>query len=184
MNHKIKKKYILKKSVKIALSKLLIIIIIFLIGMILTKNNDYNKNIIKEKLFERNIPFQKIKGIYEKYFGNVLSISKEIKKTEPVFKETIQYIKKEPKENGIELKVEENYLVPSIESGIIINIKEDAIIMEQVDGIEVTYKNIEKGDFSLYDYIEKGEIIGKVTNDELFLTFQKNGEIINYQDYL
>ena len=56
--------------------------------------------------------------------------------------------------------------------------------MEQVDGIEVTYKNIEKGDFSLYDYIEKGEIIGKVTNDELFLTFQKNGEIINYQDYL
>ena len=80
--------------------------------------------------------------------------------------------------------MEENYLVPSIESGIIINIKENSIIMEQVDGVEVTYKNIEKGDFSLYDYIEKGEIIGKVTNDELFLTFQKNGEIINYQDYL
>ena len=184
MNHRIKKKYVLKRSIKIGISKLLGVMILFLLGMILTKNNDYNKNIIKEKLFERNIPFQKIKGIYEKYFGNVLSISKEIKKTEPVFKETIQYIKKEPKENGIELKVEENYLVPSIESGIIINIKEDAIIMEQVDGIEVTYKNIEKGDFSLYDYIEKGEIIGKVTNDELFLTFQKNGEIINYQDYL
>lgn len=184
MNHRIKKKYVLKRSIKIGISKLLGVMILFLLGMILTKNNDYNKELIKEKVFERNIPFQRIKGVYEKYFGKVLSVSKESKEIEPVFKETIQYKSKESIENGIKLQVEDNYLVPSIESGIIINIGEDAIVMEQIDGIEVTYKELEKGSFTLYDYIEKGEIIGKTTNRELILTFQKNGEFINYQDYL
>ena len=97
-------------------------------------------------------------------------------KSHPAFKEE-KYL------NGVKLTVEENYLVPVIESGVIvyIGLKDNlgnTIIVEQVDGIETIYSNIDLLNYKLYDYVEKGELIGETINKNLILQFQKNGEYV------
>ena len=86
----------------------------------------------------------------------------------------------------MKLTVEDNYLVPVLESGVIIYIgKKDklgnTIIVEQIDGIETTYSNINISDYKLYDYVEKGDLIGNALSKKLILQFQKNGEYLDYQ---
>ena len=187
-NKTIKKKLVLKKEVKVFLNKLLISIIIFLIALISVKKTPTLKTVIKDKIYEDSFKFITIKNIYEKYFGNFLSptVSKE---TTPVFNEKISYQKINKYKDGVELTVNENYLVPVIESGIVVYIgeKEDygyTIIVEQVNGIDVSYSNINPIDIKIYDYVEKGSLLGESKSNNLYLVFQKNGEYLDYKKYI
>ena len=190
MNNKIiVEKLVLKKKIKIILNKLLLTIIIMLIGMIITKNNPKLKKYIKENIYEKSFKFTKSKEVYEKYFGNVLSIDKVIKETKPVFSEKLSFLKEEKYNNGVKLKVNDNYLVPNLESGIIVFVGEkenigNSIIIEQVDGIDTMYSNIKNNKYKLYDYIEKGDLLGELAGNNLYLVYSKNGEILNYEEYL
>ncbi len=188
MNIRVKEKLVLKKKVKIFISKILILIIITLIGMIITKNNPTLKSEIKSKILENNISFIKMKKIYQKYFGNIFSIDKNLEKTNQVFNEKIAYKEKQEIENGVELTLSNNYIIPNLESGVIIYIgkKEniDEITVEQIDGVETTYSNINLNNFKLYDYIEKGEYIGEANNNTLYLYFRKDGKYIDYKEYI
>jgi len=187
MNKQIKAKLVLKRKVKETLSKLLLTIIVFLIGMILVKNNPERKLFMQVNIYEKSLPFQSVKTLYEKYFGNILSLDKAVKKTEAVFHEQITYEEIESYKNGVKLKVSSNYIVPVIESGIIVFIgeKEDlgnTVIIEQIDGVDTYYANITLNDKKLYDYVEKGELLGEV-NNSLYLAFQRKGEYIDYKNY-
>lgn len=188
MNKRLKARLVLKRKVKIFISKLLVTIIIFLIGMILVKNNPQDKLWIQTSLYEKSFPFQQIKLQYEKYFGNLLSGDKIFKKTEPVFQEKMVYDSLEKYHNGVKLKVSDHYPVPVIESGIIVFIGEkeegNTVIVEQIDGVDVYYANISIGSKKLYDYVEKGEFLGEVEGNEFYLTFQKKGEYLDYKNYL
>lgn len=189
MQKSVKKRFVLKKKIKIQLTKILLLIIIFLIGMICIKSNPNNKLIIKKNIYETSLKFTKAKELYEKYFGNIMSIDKIIYKETPVFDEKITYTQKNKYKDGVSLTVSENYMVPSLESGIVVYIggKEDygnTIVIEQTNGVDVFYSNIEIANIKLYDYIEKGEYIGQTSTDKLYLVFQKNGEIINYDEYI
>ena len=190
MNKKyIKEKLILKKKVKIILSKFLITIIIFLIGLICIKKDVSLKDIIKENIFEKSIKFTNNQKLYDKYFGSYLTFERNNKNTESVFNEKINFFKEEKYLNGVKLTVEENYLVPVIESGVIvyIGLKDNlgnTIIVEQVDGIETIYSNIDLLNYKLYDYVEKGELIGETINKNLILQFQKNGEYLDYKEII
>ncbi len=66
MNKRIKTKLVLKQKAKIVLSKILLTIIIFLIGMILVKNNPEKKLLAQVNIYEKSLPFQNIKLLYEK----------------------------------------------------------------------------------------------------------------------
>lgn len=188
-NKSLKKKIILKKKVKKTISNILITIIIFLLGMITVKINPMFKNTINEKIYEKSLKFTKVKQIYKKYFGNILSLDNIIYEETPVFNEKITYSKSNKYKDGVELTVGANYMVPCIGTGIVIYIgnKEEygkTIIVEQTDGVDVFYSNITTDNIKLYDYIEKGEYIGQTINDKLYLTFQKSGETLNYKDYI
>ena len=183
-----KEKLVLKKSIRNALNKLLISIIVFLIGMILVKQNPSIKTPLKVSLYEKSFKFQKIKLIYEKYFGNILSIDKNLKE-EPVFNEKISYKKIDKYKKGIKLKVTNNYMVPVIESGVIVFIGEkddigNTIIVEQINGVETLYGNVNISNIKLYDYVEKGELLGEVKGEYLYLNFQKDGEYLDYKENL
>ena len=185
----IKKKLILKKDIKILLSKTLILIIIFLLSSILIKKYPESKLTIKTKVYEESFKFTKLKNIYEKHFGNILSLDKIIKEEQPVFSEKISYTNKQKYQDGVELTVNSNYLVPSIESGIVVFIGEKenygkTIVIEQTNGIDVFYSNIEPVNINIYDYVEKGELLGETKTNKLYLIFQKDGEILNYKDYV
>lgn len=185
----IKKRLVLKTEVKILLSKILISIIIFLSAAIIVKQHPEYKTVIKTKIYEDSFKFTKLKSLYEEYFGEILSLDKIIKEEQSVFNEEIAYSSKQSYLDGVELTVQNNYLVPALESGIVVFIGEkenygNTIIIEQTNGIDVFYSNINSIDINIYDYVEKGELLGETKSNKLYLLFQKDGEILNYQDYV
>ena len=188
-NKVLKKKLVLKKTVVTFITKIFITIIIFLIGMILVKQNPKYKITIKENIYENSLKFTKARELYNKYFGSFFSIDNLIYEETPVFNETITFSEKHTYKDGVALTVTNNYMVPSFESGIVVYIggKENygqTIIIEQVDGVDVFYGNITTTTINLYDYVEKGELIGETVTNELYLVFQKNGVILDYKDYI
>lgn len=185
----IKKKLVLKNQVKKIINKILITIIIFLIGMILVKKEPNTKIFLQKNIYEKSIKFTKIKEIYNKYFGKILSIDKITYKETPVFSEKLTYKEKRTYKDGVELTVEEGYMIPNLNNGIVVYIgdKEEygsTIIIEQENGIDVFYSNIIFDGIKLYDYIEKGEYVGSAKNQKIYLVFQKDGEILDYQNYI
>ncbi len=183
-----KEKLVLRKEIKILLSKLLLSIIIFLIGMILVKTNPKLKENIKTKIYEESLPFQKLKTTYEKYLGKVFSIEKLTKEKE-VFNETLSYNNIKKYKDGVKLNVTDNYMVPIIESGVVVFIGEkenygNTIIVEQTDGIDTFYGNVKINNIKLYDYVEKGELLGEANNNTLYLVFQKDGAYLDYKEHI
>ena len=84
-----------------------------------------------------------------------------------------------------EFKVSTNLPIGAIESGVVIFVGEKdnygtTIIIEGVDGYNIWYSNITDINIKLYDYIEKGSLIGNC-NDSLYLVFYKDGEILDYE---
>lgn len=188
-NKVLKKKLVLKKSVTIFITKLSIIIIIFLLGMILVKQTPKYKVTIQEKIYENSLKFTKARDLFNKYFGSIFSIDSIIYEEKPVFNENITYTEKHTYKDGVALTVSTNYMVPSLETGIVVYIgdKENygqTIIIEQVNGIDVFYGNVSTTNLKLYDYVEKGDYIGETTTDKLYLVFQKNGVVLDYKEYI
>ena len=164
----IKEKLVLRKEIKKIIRKTLYTIIVFLIGMIVTKENPSYKEMINNTIYKDNTNYIKIKKAYNKFFAN----KKE--KAKSVFTEQLDYKEKEEIKDGVKLKVSNNYLVPVLESGIIIYLEDDKVIVSQVNGINVEYKNITINNYKLYDYIEKGKPLGETKKDVLYLNVQNS----------
>ena len=167
--------------------KLLISIVITLIILILIKSSSDFKNDFYKKVYNRNISFTKLKKVYNKYICN-LDIFDKVVKTEMVFNEELTYKSKEKYLDGVKLNVDSNYLVPINESGIVVFIGEkegynNTVIIQRIDGIDEWYGNIQNVNVKLYDYVSKGELLGDVNNN-LYLVYKKDGNILNYEEYL
>ena len=179
------KKFFIKLSIKI-----LICIVILLIGLIILKYDKNNSQVIYNYLYSHNINMATINNLYHKYLGNILpfeNIAKE--EVIKVFNEEINYEDTSIYKDGVKLTTSKNYLTPVIESGVVIFVgeKEDygnVVIIEQVDGVTTWYGNILNVSVDLYDYVTKGEFLGETKDDYLYLVFEKEGEFLNYKDYL
>lgn len=188
-NKKITKKLVLKKKVKVFISKCLIVVILTLFSLIIIKEKPSFKNKIIKYVYEDNINFIKIKNIYNKYFGKILSVDKIIPTEEKVFNEKLDYEKASVYKDGVELIVNDKYLVPNLESGIVVFIGEKegygkTIIIEQINGIDVWYSNININDIKLYDYIEKGKLLGETIDKKLYMVFEQEGKYLDYKKYI
>lgn len=182
------KKYFISLINRCLLSFLLLVICLCMI-----KIDAKSKLFIKENIYNKNISFAQINKMYESWFGKIYPISDTLDKTnikiEPVFSEKLAYTSKEDYKEGVKLTVEDNYLVPILESGIVVY-KGDkdnygyTIIIEQVNGIDLWYVGLEKSDLKLYDYVEKGKLLGKVENNELYLFGQIDGKFVSYKKYM
>lgn len=184
-----KKKLVLKKSVRRFLNRILLTIIIFLIGLILVKQSPKIKTFVIENIYEKSFKFTKAKQWYQKHFGKILSIDKIVQEEQPVFNEKLTYSKKSAYKDGVVLTVNKNYMVPTLESGIVIFMGEKegygtTVIIEQINGVDVFYSNINASNLKLYDYVEKGKLLGEVKTDKLYLVFHKDGKYLNYKDYI
>ena len=169
--------------------RLFICILIILIGLIFLKNNQSASNKLETYLKEKDINLAVINKWYQKYFGDITPFQNLVKdKTKLVFNENLVYEDTSIYKNGVKLNVDNNYLVTLIESGIVVFIgnKDDygkTVIIEQVDGIDVWYGNIDNINVSLYDYVTKGEFLGEA-NKSFYMVFQKDGKYLNYKNYL
>lgn len=169
--------------------RLFICILIVLGALIFLKYDKNGKQIIYKYLYENNINFATINNWYQEHFGDILPFQNTVKeKTKLVFNENLVYKDASIYKNGVKLNVEDNYLVPIIESGIVVFIgnKDDygkTVIIEQIDGVNVWYGNIDNINVSLYDYVSKGELLAEASKS-FYMAFQKNGKFLKYQDYL
>ena len=185
----IKKRLVLKKSVRNFGTRVLITVIIFLVGMILVKNNTEIKNVILEQIYNKNFKFTKAKKIYEKYFGDILSSEPFTNDEQAVFQEKLTYKKANTYLDGVALTGDNNYMVPALETGIVIFMGEkevygNTVVIEQIDGVDVSYSNISTDGIQLYDYVEKGSLLGEVNNKKLYLVFQQDGEYLDYKRFV
>lgn len=188
-NKKIIKKVVLKKSIKRFINKCLISIILVLTCLISFKEKPNLKNIVIKYVYSDNINFMKLKNIYNKYFGKILSVDRIVPTEEKVFDEKLSYKKSSIYKDGVELIVSDNYLVPNLESGIVVFMGDKegfgkTIIIEQINGVDVWYSNINVTDIKLYDYVEKGKLIGEVSGNKLYMLFQKDGKFLDYKKYI
>lgn len=175
--HKIYWWFFLKK-----ITKLLIIILLFLITIVLFKKSASFKSWFNEKVLNNSISFTSIASIYESLFGSPIPSQF---KTTPVFSEKLEYSRKEKFDGGVLLTVDKK-LIPSIDDGLVINIfkkdNKNCVIIENLN-VEITYCLLENYGIKLYDHVEKGSYIGEV-NNKLLLYFKKDGEFLNYEDFI
>ena len=167
------------------ISKALLSIIFLLVSIILINKNENIKKFYEDKVFNDSISFIKFNELYNKYFGSITSIYPT---EELVFNESIQYSNIDNYLNGKVLTVSNNYIVPSIGSGIIVYLGDkdnlgNTCIIQGVDGVDIWYSNIDTSNLTLYDYINKGDMLGPTLSDKLYLTLEKNNEFIDYETY-
>ena len=164
-------------------------LLIFLIMAILSKTNISYKDTIVRNIYEKNISFTKIKKIYTKYLGGVFPLEKVLDNEVSVFKEELSYESITKYKEGAKLEVTNNYLVPIIKEGMVIFVgeKEDygnVVVIEDMDGTDIWYGNMDTISVKLYDYVEKNTYLGTVKNNNLYLVYQKDGVFLNYKEYL
>ena len=54
----------------------------------------------------------------------------------------------------------------------------------EVNGINTEYSNINASNYKLYDYVEKGKLLGEVDGNKLYLSFEKEGKYLDYKKYI
>lgn len=191
---KIKKKNSNKENkfmlyIKNISERLLLSVLIFLIMAISIKKINGAREFITKNIYTDNISLAKIKNLYDKYLGGIIPFDTKDNNNQMVFKDTLNYKSKSKYLDGVELTVDNKYLVPVIKSGLVVFIgsKDDynnVIIIQGEDGIDIWYGNMETASVKLYDYIDAGSLLGEVKDDKLYLVYSKNGKILNYEDYL
>ncbi len=184
-----KTKLVLKKNIRSFLNRSMITIILLLAALIAIKQNPNVKEMIRKNVFLESLEFSKAKKVYQKYFGKFLSIDKLVKEDEEVFSEKLNYKKANIYKDGVKLTVSKNYMVPYLESGIVVFIGEkegygNTVIVEQVNGIAVWYCDVDSSNVKMYDYVEKGNLLGEVKNNNLYLVFQKEDKYLDYTKYI
>lgn len=175
------------KYAKNLISRVLITVIFVLGSIIFTNVSDDNKALYQKYVLEDSLEFTKINELYQRIFGDVDITKKDNPDSEVVFGD-VTYTNIEPFKNGVKLTVDINEAISVITSGIVVFIgeKEDlgnTIIIQGNDGVDIWYSNITENDIKVYDYVEAGNILGSSNSENIYITINKDGEFINYEEY-
>lgn len=171
-------------------SRVGITIVLTLLVFIFLKNDKNLKTTFYKEVFETNFSFAEVNQWYKKIFGSPIPFKEFLKEEEiSVFEETLKYEETSKYLDGVSLKVENNYLIPILESGLVVFIGEkegygQTVIIQQNNGIDVWYGNLSKENVKLYDYVEKGALLGESDETTLYLVFKKGGEVLDYNEYI
>lgn len=171
-------------------SRVGITIILTLLIFITLKSNKNLKAQFYKQVFETNFSFATVNNWCEKTFGSPIPFKDFFKEEEiSVFAENLSYKESSQYLDGVALTVDSHYLIPILESGLVVFIGEkdgygQTIIIQQNNGIDVWYGNVGKENVQLYDYVEKGSLLGETSDTTLYLVFKKGGEVLDYHAYI
>ena len=173
------------------ITKFLITIVITLLALILLKSNNNFKTFFYKNVYDKNFSFSKVNKIYKDIFGTPIPFSNLLNKnkTSLVFNEKLEYSDKSKYLDGVKLTVSNNYLVPTQVNGMVVFIGEKenygkTVIISGTDGVDIWYSNMKTTSVKLYDYVEKGSLIGETNDTTLYLVYKKDGKVLNYEDYI
>ena len=176
------------KYAKNLISRILITVIFVLGSIIFTNISEDNKALYQKYVLEDSLEFTKINELYQSVFGDVDIAKKDNNTDSEVVFGDVSYTNIEPFKNGVKLTVGMNEAISVITSGIVVFIGEkddlgNTVIIQGNDGVDIWYSNITDTDISVYDYIEAGSILGSSNSEDIYLTINKDGEFINYEEY-
>ena len=176
------------KYAKNLISRVLITVIFVLGSIIFTNISEDNKALYQKYVLEDSLEFTKINELYQSVFGDVDIAKKDNNTDSEVVFGDVSYTNIEPFKNGVKLTVGMNETISVITSGIVVFIGEkddlgNTVIIQGNDGVDIWYSNITDTDISVYDYIEAGSILGSSNSEDIYLTINKDGEFINYEEY-
>lgn len=171
----------------IFINKTLMAIFLGLVFLIVMEYSPKFKNYMQNEVLNKNISFGFLGKLYNKYFGEVLPEANN--NVVKVFNEKLTYKEKEKYNDGYKLTVTKDYLVPVIESGVVVFIGEkeeygNVITVEGENGSTITYGNIKNTDIKLYEYVNSGKYLGEVDGELLYITILKDGEYLDIETYL
>lgn len=172
------------------LCKILLVVFLTLIALIFLKKDTQFKTDFYKYVYNSHFSFASFNQLYQKYMGSPMPFKDLFdNNTASVFNEKLVYKETNIYKDGVELKVDKNYMVPALESGLVVFIgdKDDyknTVIVQQVNGIDVWYSNLSVNNLKLYDYVEKGSLIGEVKSDSLYMVFKKDGKALDYKNYI
>lgn len=177
-----------KRYIKGLFTRVLISIILFLVSSIFINYSDNNLLLYKKYLYNKTFDFAFINNLYDKYLGGIVPL-KNVKVTEQTVMNDIDYSKAETYLNGAKITDLEGEAIKALESGIVVFLGEkenlgNTIIIQGSDGVDYWYANLENVNASLYDYLDKDTILGNAKDGTLYLIFAKNGEYLNYEEFI
>ena len=177
------------KYLRSLILRTMIVIVLFLIMAIMSKTSNVYKDLIVTNIYTKTLSFTKIKKLYDKYLGGINPLDKVVNNEINVFNEELSYESISKYNDGAKLIVNKNYLVPVIEEGMVIYIGEkenygNVIIIEDINGLDIWYGNMETTTAKLYDYVNKSTYLGTTKDNILYLVYQKDGKFLNYEEYL
>lgn len=176
-----------KKYFKGFITRCLVCIILFLLISIICNFSDKNLLWFKNNIYDNNINFTFFNKLYNKYISEYLPF--DVYEEKIVMSEGLVYNSKEKYLNGVSLNVGKSYNMYSLCGGIVVYIGEkdglgETVIIQGTDGVDYWYSNLDNLSVNLYDYIEKSVLIGTSKDENIYLTFVKNGEYIDYEEYI
>ncbi len=172
-----------KGYLKNLLSRTLLTVILILSVLIVSNFSASAKEGIVKYLFQTDFKFSTINKIYNKYFLDIFKKKENIK---PVnLDKNIDFDKAESYKDGVSIPMSKNSTISLLNSGIVVYIGEkggynNTIIIQQSNGIDVWYGNVDNVSAKLYDYIEKNTVIA-TSKEKLYLVFQKDGKFLDYK---
>ena len=173
--------------IKKIIYKVLFVVIIVLFGTLIVNKSSSIKDIVYDNVYINYLNFSHLKNIYNTYLGDLIPFQNTIK-DEAVFNEKLKYRDKSIYNNGVKLDLSNN-IVPILDSGIVIFIGNKdglnkTVIIENSDGVEEWYGNLDNINVNLYDYVKKNDILGDTINNTLYLEFKKDNKSIDYNKFL
>ena len=167
-----------KNYLKLFLSKLFTVVIFTMIVVIISNLSSPFRSFIIDNVLNNTFDFSKFNKVVNKttdiFKGeDTMLVSSEIKK-----EESEKYL------DGVKYKIGENEKIYLKDSGIVtfIGKKEgykNTIIVQQSNGFYAWYGNV-KESVKIYDYVEKGSVIGTASN-EYYYVLLKNDKPIDYE---
>lgn len=177
-----------KKYIKSLFTRVLVSIILFLISSIFINYSDNNLLMYKKYLYNKTFDFAFVNSVYDKYLGGIVPF-KKLYNEQMVMNGVVDYSNREKYQDGVKININENEVIKTLKSGIVVYVGDkdgfgNTIIIQGSDGIDYWYGNLENINISLYDYLNEDVMLGNPQDGILYLKFIKNGEILNYEDFI
>lgn len=177
-----------KKYIRSLFTRVLVSIILFLVSSIFINYSDSNLLLYKKYCYNQTFNFAYINNFYDKYLGGILPF-KNVSSDVMVMEEELVYKEVNKYYDGVKLEVGEGMSIKALESGIVVYLGEKenygkTVIIQGSDGVDYWYANIDDLSVGLYDYIEKDYILGVNQDSYLYMVFAKNGEYLNYEEFI
>ncbi len=174
------KKHMSKSTIKDSawLSKLLLSIIVVLVSLIVC---NFNSD-LRDTLLEDSMKFNEFNKFYNKFM--IDNEESKLVSNTIIDDDTFEEVDGRYKFNyGIDYQVE------VLKPGIIVFVGEkddlgNTIIVQGNDGIDIWYSNVLLKEYSLYDYVSNGDILGISNDIYVTISIYKDGELLDYEEYI